>query len=150
MIASAVDDLIVEKQIANVEENSMAHGLQFERISARRFRMSLTARNGDVYQIEVGCENFPTLPPSFHWRNRNTGDLDEVADSPAPYGFFHPSGRICAPWNLLASMEGGPHTEWVSTSWQQNESTRGTITLSAMVLRIHHELRTSAYRGRRS
>ena len=149
MIAASVDDLIVEKQIADVMENSQAHGWHFERVDSRRFRVCLSAHNGDVYQLEVGCESFPVLPPSFHWRNRETGRLDDVADSPAAYGYFHDGGRICAPWNLLASTEGGPHLEWVPTSWQRNGHTGGTVTLPAMVLRIHHELRRSDYRGRR-
>ena len=143
-----VDDLIVDSQIADVEEIGAIHGWQIERVGPRCFRVCLTARTGDLYQLEVECEGFPTMP-AFHWRNRTTGRLDERADSPHPYNYFHDSGRICAPWNRLASTAGGPHMEWEQTGWQHNPSTMGTVTLAAMVLRIHHELRSQQYAGRR-
>ena len=147
-MTATVDDLIVDPQISAVEEICGVHGLRFERVGPRCFRVCLTARTGDVYQLEVECEGFPVLAAAFHWRNRETGRLDELADSPRPYNYFHESGRICAPWNRLASAAGGPHTEWQQTGWQHNPSTGGTDTLAAMVLRIHYELRSPQYRGR--
>ena len=95
------------------------------------------------------CDGFPVQPAAFHWRNQETGQLDEPADSPAPYGFFHSTGRICAPWNRLASTEGGPHREWVQANWMQQAETKGTVTLAAMVTRLHYELRSQRYGGRR-
>lgn len=143
-----VDDLIVDSQIADVEEIGAIHGWQFERVGPRCFRVCLAARTGDLYQLEVECEGYPTLPASFRWRNPETGLLDQMADSPRPYNYFHPSGRICAPWNRLASTEGGPHREWEQKGWQHNEWTQGTVTLAAMLLRIHYELCGSQYEGR--
>ena len=78
-----------------------------------------------------------------------TGALDQLASSPIPYNYFHDSGKICAPWNRLASNEDGPHKEWVLADWQSNPYTMGTTTLSAMVLRIHTELMRDRYKGRR-
>ena len=147
-MAVAVSDLEVDRQIADVEQVGAAHGWRFERVGSRCFRVDLTARNGDVYQLEVVCERFPTVPPSFHWRNPETGRLDEPTDAPKPYNFFHGSGMICAPWNRLASAEGAPHPEWELTGWQHNDSTKGAVTLAAMLLRIRHELRSSQYAGR--
>ena len=86
-----------------VEENAQLHGWEFERVGQRRFRVSLSAGNGDAFQIEVECDGFPAQPAAFHWRNCETGQLDDVADSPEPYGFFFSTGEICAPWNRLAS-----------------------------------------------
>ena len=63
-------------------------------------------------------------PPSTGG-TRETGELDCLLDSPQPYGYFHGSGRICAPWNRLASMEDGPHPEWKRMNWQENPQTRG-------------------------
>jgi hypothetical protein len=37
----------------------------------------------------------------------------------------------------------------VRANWQQEKQTKGTTTLAAMVLRLHHELRSARYRGRR-
>ena len=146
---ATVEDLAVEPEIEAVRENAELHGWLFERVGPRHFRVTLTAQNGDMYQIEVECEGFPVRPAAFHWRNQETGQLDEPADSPARYGFFHRTGRICAPWNRLASTEGGPHRDWVQANWMQQPETRGTVTLAAMVTRLHYELRSQQYRGRR-
>ena len=148
MTVTAVDDLIVEPQIEDVAQIARCHGWLFERVGERCFRLSSSARDGDVYQLEVDCDGFPVQPPAFHWRNPSTGNLDLPADAPRPFGFFHSSGRICAPWNRLASMPGGPHTEWVRSRWREQAETGGTTTLAAMVLRIHRELRSNQYRGR--
>ena len=146
---ATVEDLAVEREIEAVEENAQLHGWPFERVGPRRFRVTLTAHNGDIYEVEVECDRFPVQPAAFHWRSQETGRTDEPADSPAPYGFFHSTGRICAPWNRLASTDGGPHREWVQANWMQQEETKGTVTLAAMVARLHHELRSQQYRGRR-
>lgn len=148
-----VEDLAVEQEIEAVRRNAQLHGWPFERVGPRCFRVTLTARNGDNYQIEVECDGFPVQPAAFHWRNQETGQLDALADAPEPYNtgdnFFFPTGRICAPWNRLASTEGGPHQEWVQSNWMQQAETKGTLKLAAMVSRLHHELRSQRYRGRR-
>lgn len=149
MTVATVEDLAAEREIEAVRQNAEVHGWPFEVVGPRRFRVTLTAHNGDIYQIEVECEGFPVQPAAFHWRNQDTGHLDVLADSPEPYDFFHSTGRICAPWNRLASTEGGPHREWVQANWMQQPETKGTVKLAAMVTRLHHELRSQRYRGRR-
>ena len=144
-----VEDLAVDREIAAVEENAQLHGWGFERVGQRRFRVSLGAGNGDAFQMEVECDGFPAQPAAFHWRNCETGQLDDIADSPEPYNFFFSTGEICAPWNRLASRDRGPHPEWEQANWMQHPRTKGTVTLAAMVLRIHHELRSERYKGRR-
>ena len=148
-----VEDLAVNREIEAVKENADLHNWPFELIGPRCFRVTLSARNGDDYQVECECDGFPVRPSAFHWRNRETGELDALADAPEPYdtghNFFFPTGRICAPWNRLASTEGGPHPEWVQSNWMQQAQTGGTVTLAAMLSRIHHELRSNRYRGRR-
>ena len=144
-----VSDAIVAKQIEDVISNSHLNGWEFEIVGDCRFRVSLTAKGGDSYQVEVDYKGFPGLPPAFHWRDKETGELDQLASSPKQYNYFHESGRICAPWNRLASGEGGPHQEWVLADWQSNKYTKGTTTLSAMILRIQAELMSDNYLGRR-
>ena len=146
---ATVEDLAVDREIEAVKENAQLHDWPFERVGPRRFRVTLTANNGDIYEVEVECDRFPVQPAAFHWHNQETGEQDEPADSPAPYGFFHSTGRICAPWNRLASTDGGPHRKWVQANWMQQTETKGTVTLAAMVTRLHHELRSQQYRGRR-
>ena len=146
---ATVEDLAIEREIAVVEENARLHGWAFDRVGPRCFRVSLTSKSEDTFQLEVECDQFPDIPPAIHWRNQNSGALDELADSPNPYNYFHDSGRICAPWNRLASTEGGPHLEWKRANWRQQPETKATVSLAAMILRIHHELRSDNYKGRR-
>ena len=146
---ATVEDLAIEREIAVVEENARLHGWAFDRVGPRCFRVSLTSKSEDTFQLEVECDQFPDIPPAIHWRNQNSGALDELADSPNPYNYFHKSGRICAPWNRLASTEGGPHPKWKWANWRQQPETKGTVSLAAMILRIHHELRSDNYKGRR-
>ena len=148
-MVGTVEGLAIKREIAAVKENAQLHGWLFERVGERCFRVSLSARNGDNFHVQVEFDGFPVQPASFHWWNRETSQFDDVADSPKPYDFFFPTGEICAPWNRLASRGGGPHPEWKRASWMQHPNTKGTVTLAAMVLRIHHELRSDRYQGRR-
>ncbi|MDE0655906.1 MAG: hypothetical protein OXH58_04965 [Acidimicrobiaceae bacterium] len=144
-----VDDLIVERQLDDLAEVARCHGLTLERVSQNCIRITLEARGGDIYQLQVEIDGFPALPPAFHWRNPGTGELDQRTDAPIPYNYFHGSNRICAPWNRLASTPGGPHAEdWVHSNWKEQPETRGATTLPAMVQIIHHELRSVRYQGR--
>ena len=144
---AAVGDSIVAKQLQDVRELSPYYGWEFESVGDHRFRIALAAKNGDTYQIEVNYEGFPGQPPAFHWRDMQTGKLDQLISSPNPYNYFHGSGKICAPWNRLASGEGGPHQEWELASWQSNPYTKNTTTLAAMILRIQTELQSDKYQG---
>ena len=119
---ATVEDLAIEREIAVVEENAQLHGWAFDRVGPRCFRVSLTSKSEDTFQLEMECDQFPDIPPAIHWRNQNSGALDELADSPNPYNYFHGSGRICAPWNRLASTEGGPHKKW---EWGKLEAAAG-------------------------
>lgn len=148
MTATTVEDLIVDEQIGHLREVAESHGWLLEQAGTRCLRVTLHARYDDRYQLEVDYDGFPALPPALRWRNPTTGLLDQAADAPRPFGFFHSSNRICAPWNRFASASGGPHTEWVPANWQEQAETQGTRTLTAMVLRIHHELLSEHYRGR--
>ena len=56
---ATVEDLAVEREIEAVEENAQLHGWPFERVGPRRFRVTLTAHNGDIYEVEVECDRFP-------------------------------------------------------------------------------------------
>ena len=59
MTVATVEDLAVEREIEAVRQNAELHGWPFERVGPRLFRVTLTARNGDTYQIEVECERLP-------------------------------------------------------------------------------------------
>ena len=112
-----------------------------------------------------GFHSLPKMRTAFNWRwsaitsqislPQSTGAIraqEYLTNSQTrriPYNYFHKSGRICAPWNRLASTEGGPHPKWKWANWRQQPETKGTVSLAAMILRIHHELRSDTYKGRR-
>ena len=88
MTVIAVDDLIVESQIQHVAEIAHARDWPFERVNQRCFRISLSAQDGEIFQLEVCCDEFPVLPPAFHWRNPGTGERDQPSDAPSPNGDY--------------------------------------------------------------
>ena len=49
----------------------------------------------------------------------------------------------------VASQMRRCNTRWVQANWLQEQQTKGTTTLAAMALRVHHELRSARYQGRR-
>ena len=81
---TTVEDLVVGGQIAAVAEIASAHGWAFERAEPARFRVSLSAGNGDTYQLEVDCAGFPVKPAAFHlaerghWRARRPSGLSSA------------------------------------------------------------------------
>lgn len=150
MSPQSVQDLSLEPEIATVAALAARRNWGFDRASDTAFRVSLTAKDGEVYQLEVDCERYPLQPPAFHWRNPTTGVLDQSNTMPAQGGYFHGSGCICAPWNRLASAPGGPHQDWAQVDWRENARTGATRTLAAMVIRLSHELQSANYGGRRA
>lgn len=152
MCPPSVQAVILENQIAALSTIASARGWGFERLPERDdvLRLSLKAKDGEIYQLQIECDGFPALPPRFLWRSPTTGALDEATAMPAVGGYFHSSGRICAPWNRTASDPGGPHLDWAQSDWRENPKTGGTVTISAMAIRIAHELRGRHYKGRRA
>ena len=106
-----VEDLAVEHESEAVRENAQLHRWPFERVGPRCFRVTLTAHNGDVYQVEVECDGFPVRPAAFHWRNQETGQLDAPADAPEPYStgnnFFFPTGGSARRGTALLPRKAG-------------------------------------------
>ena len=146
-----VTDLALDEQIRHVAEIAEQRGWPFERLGEVRFSICLPARDGTDYCVLVECDRFLDQPPAFHWFNTGTTQRDQPADTPTGGGYFHSSGRICAPWNRLAYAQvdpKGPHSDWQLANWQTNASTGGTTTLAAMILRIYTELFGPNYRGR--
>jgi hypothetical protein len=117
-------------------------------VTSPLFTLSLPAKDGSRIHFLVRCDRYPELPPAWHFRNGETGLLDQPADTPIGGGFFHSTGVICAPWNRLAYGPGGLHSDWDIGNWRKNPHTAGTVTIPAMVLRLAVELQAN-YTGRR-
>jgi hypothetical protein len=125
-------------------------GWSLEQIDDLTFVLGLPAKSGDSYHLRVKCDGYPAKPPAWHWFNPVNSTIDNQRDTPRGGGFLHTNGVICAPWNRLAYATvdpRGPHSDWDIGAWQKNPNTKACCTLSAMALRIAHELMKS-FEGR--
>ncbi|MET4214222.1 hypothetical protein [Bradyrhizobium sp. LA2.1] len=142
--------LLVKVELDALKENAGLMGWTFEEIDDLTFVLGLPAKDGVTYHLRVRCDGYSATPPAWHWCNPATGKIDDPRDTPRGGNFFHPSGVICAPWNRLAYTmvdSRGPHSDWEIGVWQNNPHTKACHSLSAMALRIAHEL-TKKYEGR--
>lgn len=142
--------LLVNVEFQALAENARLMGWSVERIDDVTFVLGIPAKDGGTYHLRVRCDSYPAVPPAWHWFNPATGNVDDRRDTPVGGAFFHNHGVICAPWNRLAYSTvdpRGPHSDWQIGVWQSNPYTKACRTLSAMALRIAHEL-TKSCRGR--
>jgi hypothetical protein len=145
-------ELVMSEQYQHVQSIADARGWHLKKSNGVCFIIGLPAHDKSWFWLLVDCENFPQQPPAFYWFNPETNARNQPCDTPKNNGrYFHDSGRICAPWNRLAYKScdpAGPHEDWLLANWMTNQHTKGTTTLSAMVLRIYSELQGLPYQGR--
>jgi hypothetical protein len=147
---STPSGLLVEAELAALRENAALMGWSLETIDDITFVLGLPAKDKGQFHLRVRCDGYPVTPPAWHWFNPATGAIDDRRDTPRGGNFLHSNGVICAPWNRLAYSgidPRGPHGDWQIGAWQKNSYTGACRTLSAMALRIAHELGRS-YEGR--
>jgi hypothetical protein len=142
-----VAELVVAEELTPLAQVVAQRGWRLAMMNATTFVLVLPAKDGSTVQLLVECDNYPVLPPAWHFQNPDTGEIDHPPDIPRGGSFFHSSGGICAPWNRLAYTPNGPHSNWDISDWKANPKTCETKTLCAMALRIAVELR-GAYAGR--
>ena len=149
-MATAVE-LAYAEELGHLRENTLARGWELMEVGNMRFVIGLPARDGSRLWLLTECDDFPIMPPAWHWYNPETKAIDQPADTPRGRNYFHGSGRICAPWNrsaYRASDPKGPHGDGTLTNWATNPNTKGCTTLSAMALRLFVELQGEHYQGR--
>lgn len=145
-------DLVFEEQFGHLREVAANRGWDLKQTGGQIFVLGLPARDGSHLWLKVECDGFPGTPPAWHWHNPETETLDSPADMPkGSGGYFHGSGRICAPWNRLAYKAvdpQGPHGDWELANWMTNSKTGRCTTLAAMALRVAVELASTRFQGR--
>jgi hypothetical protein len=143
-------ELLYEEQMIPVRQIGAFRGWELEEFEGCKFIVGMKARDGSQFWQFVDCEDYQAIPPAFNWYNPEGNVKNHPSDTPNGGSFFHPSGRICAPWNRLAYQQeyGGPHKEWQLSNWMSNPNTGGTRTLMAMLLRIYRELQSPEFKGR--
>ncbi len=126
---------------------AIARGWELRVLDPTTFTLAVPAKDGSRVHLLAECNDYPVLPPAWHFRSAAAGDLDRPEDIPRGGSFFHSSGVICAPWNRLAYKPQGPHGDWQTSDWRANVKVGGARTLCAMALRIAVELQ-GQYDGR--
>ena len=148
-----VTDLVFAEQFGHLAEVAGHRGWPLKQIEGLGFLLVLPARDGARFGLNVMCDGYPGTPAAWRWCNPDTGVCDLPADVPrGDGGYFHGSGRICAPWNRLAYNQvdpQGPHGDWQLSTWLTNPKTGSCTTLAAMALRMAVELQSPRYRGRK-
>lgn len=128
-------------------------GWSLSQIEGPGFQLVLPARDGTQVGLHVLCDDYPATPAAWRWCNPETGVCEQPADTPkGDGGYFHSSGRICAPWNRAAYKQvdpQGPHGNWELSTWLTNPKTGSCTTLAAMALRMAVELQSARYKARK-
>ena len=151
---ATVTDLVFAEQFGHLGEVAEHRGWPLEQIEGPGFELILPARDGSRFGLKVLCDGYPGTPAAWRWCNPDSGVCDQPSDTPrGGGGYFHGSGRICAPWNRLAYQQldsQGPHSDWQLSTWMTNPKTGSCTALAAMALRMAVELQSARYQGRKA
>lgn len=152
MKLATITDLVFAEQFGHLRNVAESRGWPLRQIDGPGFEIVLPARDRSRFGLRVLCDGYPGTPAAWRWSNPDTGACDQAADIPrGSGGYFHSSGRICAPWNRVAYKQvdpQGPHGDWQLATWMTNPNTGGCTTLAAMALRMAVELQSTRYQGR--
>ncbi len=85
--------------------------------------VTMYAHTGDLFIVEIRCDDYKEKPPFFEFMDPNTGERGTRHAYPrSTDSFFHDSGPcICAPFNRKAYqsvVQTGPHGDWNLGDWQ--------------------------------
>lgn len=147
----SVTELVFEEQFGHLKEVAKHRNWGLTQIDEGKFILVLQARDESLFGLHVNCENFPAQPPTWCWCNPKTHITGRPEDTPRGSGYFHSSGRICAPWNKIAYQQidpQGPHSDWELANWRNNPRAVGHTKLLEMALRLSIELMSERYQGR--
>ena len=150
---ATVTDIVFAEQFGHLREVAENKRWALSRTDGPGFILALPARDESRFTLQVICSEFPTLPPIWNWYNPVTNACNEASDTPkGKGGYFHGSGKICAPWNRIAYKQvdaAGPHDDWELSTWMSNPNTNGCTTLTSMAVRMAVELSSPRFQGRR-
>ncbi len=90
--------------------------------SELRLLVKMRAHTGELYIIEVTCDDYKEKPPLFEFIHTDTGERGTAKAYPKSHdSLFHTSGPcICAPFNRKAYKSvfaTGPHNDWKLGDW---------------------------------
>jgi hypothetical protein len=110
-----------------------------------RFYVTFCNRDGEQFQVEFECRDFPLHPPTVEFVNADR--TERGASHLYPQG-FHPTPCVCMRYNRKAYGErGGPHGDWRLLDWRLPTSNGVAIdTLALIVSDLDSKIRQSSGR----
>lgn len=141
-------EITVADELTHVRTVAEARDWYLNEMDSLHFLIGLPSADSRRFFLWVECENYPVVPPAWHWCDEKSENKDHPADTPRGSGFLHPSGVICAPWNRLAYRSvdpRGPHANWTIGDWRNNPENHNCRTLGAMALRLYVELNSPRF-----
>lgn len=149
--------VIVEGELLEARPLAERRGWHLEKLGPLAFKASITAKSvgeqpPETYVFEWELDDYRAVPPAIHVAMPDGSERDTKRCLPQDgHGFFHDSGYICAPWNRLAYLPGGPHAgdgAWQLAGWAEASKPNNRI---GMILElIWTLLNDSGYQGRRT
>jgi hypothetical protein len=127
--------------------------------TALRVTVTMYSHTGDLFIIEVQCDDYKELPPLFEFLDPFTGERGTKAAYPRGQdSFFHQAPCLCAPFNRKAYKAFdpiGPHNDWHLGDWTRSTANgvawENYTTLADMFGLIQTRLsRPDFYQGRQS
>ena len=125
---------------------------------APRFRVRMKALDGEVFVLDVACDDYREKPAFFEFLDPDTGALGTQHSYPVLKGdsFFHGSPCICAPFNrkaYRAEHPAGPHSDWPMGEWSRSRAQgvdwSNASTLAGMLFVIQTRLLLPEFYGGR-
>ena len=144
--------MAVAEELEPLRDLTQARGWTLKLLDPTSFVLGLVAKDDEAYWLKVCCDQYPALPPAWHWYEPESGQCGLAQATPKGAGYFHGNGVICAPWNRLAYRTQdprGPHGDWMIGDWRSNPRTGACKTLASMALKIACQLKTAEYHGRK-
>ena len=146
---ATVEDLAMEREIAMVEENAQLHSWAFDRVGpdASGFHSPPKARTAFSWRwsaitSQISLPQFTGAIRAQAYSTNSQTRLIPTTISTSRAGYA-PPGTGWRPQKAVRIPK------WKWANWRQQPETKGTVSLAAMILRIHHELRSDTYKGRR-
>ena len=66
---TTVADLVFEQEFSHLQQVAESRGWELTRIDGPGFILVLPAYDGSTFALRVVCDNYPRLPPVWHWYN---------------------------------------------------------------------------------
>lgn len=147
---------VVETELRACISSAAKYGWLISEIDKEnlKFSVSMKARDGDLYHIEVTFDDYKEIPLLLEFIDPVTNERGTPRVYPKSNGdsFFHTFPCICNPCSRKSYKQfnpGAPHGDWKWADWQTNPKVTTLITIDRILLAIYFRLiNPDKYAGR--